>query len=119
VKGSKMEKDQQSTRQQLGTKVEQLSLGLDTDSSPLADFALKSTVAGLGMLAQARMEVGRVDDPAEVEADAMALDFLRWQQSSGQLSAPAHEQISSGQTSRSSSNGTMETGGFAVGDSIE
>ena len=114
-----MEKDQQSTRQQLGTTVEQVGLGLDADSSPLADFALKSTVAGLGMLAQARMEVGRVNDPAEVEADAMALDFLRWQQSAGQQSAPAHEQISSGQTSRSSSNGTMETGGFAVGDSIE
>jgi len=114
-----MEKDQQSTRQQLGTTVEQVGLGLDADSSPLADFALKSSMAGLGMLAQARMEVGRVDDPAEVEADAMALDFLRWQQSSGQQSAPAHEQISSGQTSRSSSNGTMETGGFAVGDSIE
>ncbi len=114
-----MEKDQQSTRQQLGTKVEQLGLGLDADSSPLADFALKSTVAGLGMLAQARMEVGRVDDPAEVEADAMALDFLRWQQSSGQQSAPAHEHISSGQTSRSSSTGTMETGGFAVGGDVE
>jgi hypothetical protein len=119
MKGSKMEKDQQSTRQQLGTTVEQVSLGLDADSSPLADFALKSTVAGLGMLAQARMEVGRVNDPAEVEADAMALDFLRWQQSAGQQSAPAHEQISSGQTSRSSSNGTMETGGFAVGGDVE
>lgn len=114
-----MEKDQQSTRQQLGTKVEQLGLGLDADSNPLADFALKSTVAGLGMLAQARMEVGRVNDPAEVEADAMALDFLRWQQSSGQQSAPAHEHISSGQTSRSSSTGTMETGGFAVGGDVE
>ena len=114
-----MEKDQQSTRQQLSTKVEQLGLGLDADSSPLADFALKSTVAGLGMLAQARMEVGRVDDPAEVEADAMALDFLRWQQSSGQQSAPAHEHISSGQTSRSSSTGTMETGGFSVGGDVE
>lgn len=114
-----MEKDQQSTRQQLGPKVEQLGLGLDADSSPLADFALKSTVAGLGLLAQAQMEVGRVDDPAEVEADAMALDFLRWQQSSGQQSAPAHEHISSGQTSRSSSTGTMETGGFAVGGDVE
>ncbi len=114
-----MEKDQQSKRQQLGSEVEQLGLGLDADSSPLADFALKSTVAGLGMLAQARMEVGRVDDPAEVEADATALDFLRWQQSSGQQSAPAHEHISSGQTSRSSSTGTMETGGFAVGGDVE
>ena len=114
-----MELDQHSTHKQIGAKVEQLGLESDSDSNAFGEFALKSTVAGLGMLAQARMEVGRVDDPAEVEADAMALDFLRWQQSSGQLSAPAHEQISSGQTSRSSSNGTMETGGFAVGDSIE
>ena len=114
-----MELDQQSTHKQVGAKVEQLGPESDSDSNAFGEFALKSTVAGLGMLAQARMEVGRVDDPAEVEADAMALDFLRWQQSSGQQSAPAHEHISSGQTSRSSSNGTMETGGFAVGDSIE
>ncbi|MEI7507015.1 MAG: DUF4157 domain-containing protein [Actinomycetes bacterium] len=114
-----MELDQQSTHKQVGAKVEQLGPGSESDSNAFGEFALKSTVAGLGMLAQARMEVGRVDDPAEVEADAMALDFLRWQQSAGQQSAPAHEQISSGQTSRSSSNGTMETGGFAVGDSIE
>ena len=114
-----MELDQQSTHKQVGAKVEQLGPESESDSNAFGEFALKSTVAGLGMLAQARMEVGRVDDPAEVEADAMALDFLRWQQSSGQQSAPAHEHISSGQTSRSSSNGTMETGGFAVGDSIE
>lgn len=114
-----MELDQQSTHKQVGAKVEQLGPESDSDSNAFGEFALKSTVAGLGMLAQARMEVGRVDDPAEVEADAMALDFLRWQQSAGQQSAPAHEQISSGQTSRSSSNGTMETGGFAVGDSLE
>ena len=88
--------DQQATHKQLGAKVKQLGLESDSDSVPFGDFTLKSTVAGLGMLAQARMEVGRVDDPAEVEADAMALDFLRWQQSSGQQSAPAHEQISSG-----------------------
>lgn len=119
MKGSKIGTDQQATRKQLGAKVEKLGLESDSDSVPFGDFTLKSSVAGLGMLAQARMEVGRVDDPAEVEADAMALDFLRWQQSSGAQSAPAHEQISSGQTSRSSSNGTMETGGFAVGDSIE
>ena len=111
--------DQQATHKQLGAKVKQLGLESDSDSVPFGDFTLKSTVAGLGMLAQARMEVGRVDDPAEVEADAMALDFLRWQQSSGQQSAPAHEQISSGQTSRSSSTGTMETGGFAVGGGVE
>ncbi len=111
--------DQQATHKQLGAKVKQLGLESDSDSVPFGDFTLKSTVAGLGMLAQARMEVGRVDDPAEVEADAMALDFLRWQQSSGVQSAPAHEQISSGQTSRSSSNGTMETGGFAVGGGVE
>ena len=114
-----MELDQQSTHKQVGAKVEQLGPGSDSDSHAFGEFALKSTVAGLGMLAQARMEVGRADDPAEVEADAMALDFLRWQKSAGQQSAPAHEQISSGQTSRSSSNGTMETGGFAVGDSLE
>lgn len=114
-----MELDQQSTHKQVGAKVEQLGSESESDSNAFGEFALKSTVAGLGMLAQARMEVGRVDDPAEVEADAMALDFLRWQQSAGQQSAPAHEQISSGQTSRSSSNGTMETGGFAVGDSLE
>lgn len=114
-----MELDQQSTHKQVGAKVEQLGPESDSDSNPFGELALKSTVAGLGMLAQARMEVGRVDDPAEVEADAMALDFLRWQKSAGQQSAPAHEQISSGQTSRSSSNGTMETGGFAVGDSLE
>ncbi len=114
-----MELDQQSTHKQVGGKVEQLGPGPDSDSHAFGEFALKSTVAGLGMLAQARMEVGRADDPAEVEADAMALDFLRWQKSAGQQSAPAHEQISSGQTSRSSSNGTMETGGFAVGDSLE
>ena len=114
-----MELDQQSTHKQVGGKVEQLGPGSDSDSHAFGEFALKSTVAGLGMLAQARMEVGRADDPAEVEADAMALDFLRWQKSAGQQSAPAHEQISSGQTSRSSSNGTMETGGFAVGDSLE
>jgi len=92
---------------------------LDDGASSESSSLLKSTMAGLGMLAQARMEVGRADDPAEVEADAMALDFLRWQQSSGQQSALAHEQVSGEQTSRSSSNGTMETGGFAVGDSIE
>ena len=114
-----MELDQQSTHKQVGAKVEQLGPESDSDSNAFGEFALKSTMAGLGMLAQARMEVGRADDPAEVEADAMALDFLRWQQSAGQQSAPAHEHISSGQTSRSSSNGTMETGGFAVGDSIE
>ena len=114
-----MELDQQSTHKQVGAKVEQLGPESDSDSNAFGEFALKSTVAGLGMLAQARMEVGRADDPAEVEADAMALDFLRWQQSAGQQSAPAHEQVSSGQTSRSSSNGTMETGGFAVGDSLE
>ena len=114
-----MELDQQSTHKQIGAKVEQLGPESESDSNAFGEFALKSTVAGLGMLAQARMEVGRVDDPAEVEADAMALDFLRWQQSAGQQSAPAHEQVSSGQTSRSSSNGTMETGGFAVGDSLE
>ena len=114
-----MGSDKQSTHKQHRAGIEDLGLESDRDSHPFDELALKSTVAGLGMLAQARMEVGRVDDPAEVEADAMALDFLRWQQSSGQQSAPAHEQISSGQTSRSSSNGTMETGGFAVGDSIE
>lgn len=119
MKGSKMELDQQSTHKQVGAKVEQLGPESESDSNAFGEFALKSTVAGLGMLAQARMEVGRVDDPAEVEADAMALDFLRWQQSSGQQSALAHEQISSGQTSRSSSEGTIETGGFAVGDSVE
>ena len=111
--------EQQSTHKQIGAKVEQLSPESDSDSNVFGEFALKSTMAGLGMLAQARMEVGRADDPAEVEADAMALDFLRWQQSAGQQSAPAHEHISSGQTSRSSSSGTMETGGFAVGGDVE
>ena len=114
-----MELEQQSTHKQIGAKVEQLGPESDSDSNAFGEFALKSTMAGLGMLAQARMEVGRADDPAEVEADAMALDFLRWQQSAGQQSAPAHEHISSGQTSRSSSSGTMETGGFAVGGDVE
>ena len=88
-----------------------------------ADFEnsgeLRSTMTGLGMLAQARMEVGRVDDPAEIEADAMALDFLRWQQSAGQQGAPTQRQVSTDQTSRSTSGGTMETGGFAVDGGLE
>ena len=92
---------------------------LDNGASSESSRLLKSTMANLGMLAQARMEVGRVDDPAEVEADAMALDFLRWQQSSGEQSTPAQRQVSSDQTSRSTSSGTMETGGFAVGGGLE
>ena len=114
-----MGSDRPSIHKHLNVNIEQLDKESNRETNPLGDVALKSTLAGLGMLAQARMEVGRVDDPAEVEADAMALDFLRWQQSSREQTTPAHEQVSSGQTSRSSSNGTMETGGFAVGDGLE
>ncbi len=95
--------------------IESVDVGIDLASNGF----LTSTVEGLGLLVQARMEVGRVNDPAEHEADAIALDFLRWQQSSGEQSAPTQQQISSGQTSRSTSGGTMETGGFAVDGALE
>ena len=95
--------------------IESVDVGVDLASKGF----LTSTAEGLGLLVHARMEVGRVNDPAEHEADAMALDFLRWQQSSGEQSAPAQRQISSGQTSRSTSGGTMETGGFAVDGALE
>lgn len=95
--------------------IESVDVGVDLASNGF----LTSTAEGLGLLVQARMEVGRVNDPAEHEADAMAFDFLRWQQSSGEQSAPAQRQISSGQTSRSTSGGTMETGGFAVDGALE
>lgn len=101
-------------------KSSELSKQTSTSIASLTDeTVVKSTPAGLDLLVQARMEVGRVDDPAEVEADAMALDFLRWQQSSGKQAESTQRRVSPDRTSRSSSNGTMETGGFAVDGGLE
>jgi len=113
------ENDMAMSRQATQKQLNKINKQSDESAGSVGEGSTKSSLAGLGMLAQARMEVGRADDPAEVEADAMALDFLRWQQSSGEQSAPAQQQVSSEQTSRSTSGGTMETGGFAVGGGLE
>ena len=115
IMGLNKESSQKKLEKLNQQSIESVDVGVDLASNGFST----STVEGLGLLVQARMEVGRVNDPAEHEADAMALDFLRWQQSSGEQSAPAQRQISSGQTSRSTSGGTMETGGFAVDGALE
>jgi hypothetical protein len=43
--------------------------------------SINSSMTGLGLLAQARLEVGRVNDPAELEADQTAAEFLKWARS--------------------------------------
>ncbi len=81
---------------------------------------INSSMTGLGLLAQARLEVGRVNDPAELEADQTAAEFLKWARS-GPSSADQNQLMVSNQTTsaRRSSSGTMETGGFGVGGEVE
>jgi len=81
---------------------------------------INSSMTGLGLLAQARLEVGRVNDPAELEADQNAAEFLKWARS-GPSSADQNQLMVSDQTTsaRRSSSGTMETGGFGVGGEVE
>ncbi len=81
---------------------------------------INSSMTGLGLLAQARLEVGRVNDPAELEADQTAAEFLKWARS-GPSSADQNQLMVSNQTTsaRRSSSGTMETGGFGVGGDVE
>ena len=81
---------------------------------------INSSMTGLGLLAQERLEVGRVNDPAELEADQTAAEFLKWARS-GPSSADQNQLMVSNQTTsaRRSSSGTMETGGFGVGGEVE
>lgn len=81
---------------------------------------ITSSMTGLGLLAQARLEVGRVNDPAELEADQTAAEFLKWART-GPSSDDQNQLMVSNQTTsaRRSSSGTMETGGFGVGGEVE
>jgi hypothetical protein len=82
--------------------------------------SINSSMTGLGLLAQARLEVGRVNDPAELEADQTAAEFLKWARSGPSSSHKDQLMVSNQTTSaRRSSSGTMETGGFGVGGEVE
>jgi len=82
---------------------------------PLAPVSASS--AGIAMLAQAKLSVGRVDDPAELEADEMAQKFSQWNGAGG--SVEVSEGSSGGDAMRSADTGTLETGGFEVGADVQ
>jgi hypothetical protein len=83
---------------------------------PLAPVTVSSS--GIEMLAQAKLSVGRVDDPAELEADEMAQKFLQWSDQ-GVGGVDVSEGSSSGDAMRSAETGTLETGGFEVGADVQ
>jgi hypothetical protein len=82
---------------------------------PLAPVSASSS--GIAMLAQAKLSVGRVDDPAELEADQMAQKFSQWNGAGG--SVEVSEGSSGGDAMRSADTGTLETGGFEVGADVQ
>ena len=82
---------------------------------PLVPVSASS--AGIAMLAQAKLSVGRVDDPAELEADEMAQKFSQWNGAGG--SVEVSEGSSGGDAMRSADTGTLETGGFEVGADVQ
>ena len=82
---------------------------------PLAPVSASSS--GIAMLAQAKLSVGRVDDPAELEADEMAQKFSQWNGAGG--SVEVSEGSSGGDAMRSADTGTLETGGFEVGADVQ
>ena len=82
---------------------------------PLAPVSASSS--GIAMLAQAKLSVGRVDDPAELEADQMAQKFSHWNGAGG--SVEVSEGSSGGDAMRSADTGTLETGGFEVGADVQ
>ena len=83
---------------------------------PLAPVTASSS--GIAMLAQAKLSVGRVDDPAELEADEMAQKFSQWSDQ-GVGGVDVSEGSSSGDAMRSAETGTLETGGFEVGVDVQ
>ena len=83
---------------------------------PLAPVTASSS--GIAMLAQAKLSVGRVDDPAELEADEMAQKFSQWSDQ-GAGGIDVSEGSSSGDAMRSADTGTLETGGFEVGADVQ
>jgi hypothetical protein len=83
---------------------------------PLAPVTASSS--GIEMLAQAKLSVGRVDDPAELEADEMAQKFSQWSDQ-GVGGVDVSEGSSSGDAMRSAETGTLETGGFEVGADVQ
>ena len=83
---------------------------------PLAPVTASSS--GIAMLAQAKLSVGRVDDPAELEADEMAQKFSQWSDQ-GVGGVDVSEGSSSGDAMRSAETGTLETGGFEVGADVQ
>ncbi len=82
---------------------------------PLAPVSASSS--GIAMLAQAKLSVGRVDDPAELDADQMAQKFSQWNGAGG--SVEVSEGSSGGDAMRSADTGTLETGGFEVGADVQ
>lgn len=73
----------------------------DQESEDRLDQFVSASSGAVGTLAQARLSVGRVDDPAEVEADQVAAAFT----------GGAHRHASEG----SAAGGSMAEGGFEVG----
>jgi hypothetical protein len=82
---------------------------------PLVPVSASSS--GIAMLAQAKLSVGRVDDPAELEADQMAQKFSQWNGAGG--SVEVSKGSSGGDAMRSADTGTLETGGFEVGADVQ
>ncbi len=83
---------------------------------PLAPVTASSS--GIEILAQAKLSVGRVDDPAELEADEMAQKFSQWSDQ-GVGGVDVSEGSSGGDAMRSADTGTLETGGFDVGADVQ
>lgn len=79
---------------------------------------LTASPSSLHALVQAKLTVGRVDDPAEVEADRAAAAFARWS-AGGVAEQPAAEASAPAAARSAGGSGTMATGGFAVGGEVE
>ena len=98
-----------------GSSVEKKDV-VGREVEPLAPVTASSS--GIAMLAQAKLSVGRVDDPAELEADEMAQKFSQWSDQ-GVGGVDVSEGSSSGDAMRSAETGTLETGGFEVGADVQ
>ena len=93
------------TRQQVKDRRPGAGTGHDHEADDRLDQFVASSSGSVGLLAQARLSVGRVDDPAEVEADRMAAAFT-----GGAHRSPAGE---------TAAGAAMADGGFEVGGETE
>jgi hypothetical protein len=94
------------TRQQVRDRRTDVRSENDTESEDRLDQYVAASSGSVGLLAQARLSVGRADDPAEVEADRMAAAFT------GARRSPATGGGASG-------GAALAEGGFEVGGGAE